>query len=61
MMGGTMLDRQEQERIAAVIRQWRHPWWWRLRRRVAFFVGLRCRVAWLGYLIDVDRDRHRDV
>ncbi len=56
-----MLDRQEQERIAAVIRQWRHPWWWRLRRRVAFFVGLRCRVAWLGYLIDVDRDRHRDV
>ena len=53
------LELDEHQELVRIIRGWRQPWWWRARRRLAFYVGLDLGMPWLGYLIDVDRDRHR--
>lgn len=42
-----------------VNRTFKHPWWWRARRKIAYKVGLDWNFHRLGYLIDVNRDRHR--
>ena len=52
-----MLTEAEVREVAAVLRSMRQPWWWRIRRRLARFVGLRLRLVVVGYLLDVDRDR----
>lgn len=54
-------DEQRLVMVTAALSNRRAPWYLRARRRVAFFVGMDLKLRTLGYLIDYDRDRYRDV